>query len=363
MPSRSRKWLGVLWLVMAFSYYKAFTTDATQAGSADSTNFPITINVTDTDLRTAGNGGYLQNANGYDARPYSDTALTGALTFELVYYNATTGQLEMHVKVGTLSHTVNLASYLAFGDASISTDGSSTSTWDSNFKGVFHLKDGSTLSVADSTGLNTATNNGATATTGQIDGGAAFSSQYIDGGNAAAITSNALTISAWVKPSVTSRGDLVTRWTNGVSASQFNLLYGLTSGKPQFYVSDTTALTSGVGVTAMSTGTWYLLHGRDNGTNIDIFLNAGSQATLSFAHTLVTASLANYRFGNNANADGSYTGALDEIRISNSVRSTSWMTSEYNNQKPSSTFLTWGSLVVVGGGGTARVRMPLLGVS
>jgi len=44
--------------------------------------------------------------------------------------------------------------------------------WDANYKGVFHLKNGVTLSGADSTGQNSATNITATATPyGQIQSG------------------------------------------------------------------------------------------------------------------------------------------------------------------------------------------------
>src|ERR1035437_6125962 len=105
---------------MAFSWLKSLTLDHTQAGTADSTDWPLTIWVTDADLKTVGNSGYVQNANGYDIRPYSGSGLSSALTFELVSYNASTGAVEMHVKVPTLSHTADTVIYLGFGDATIS---------------------------------------------------------------------------------------------------------------------------------------------------------------------------------------------------------------------------------------------------
>src|SRR6185436_5508529 len=134
---------------MSFAYYKTATLDHTQAGVGNSTNWPLTINVTDADFKTVGNGGFVQNANGYDIRPYSDSALTTPLTFELVNFNAATGALEMHVKIPTLSVSVDTVIYIAFGDSGISTDGSSSSTWDSNFKMIQHLPNGSSLSAND----------------------------------------------------------------------------------------------------------------------------------------------------------------------------------------------------------------------
>src|SRR5438552_1444892 len=77
---------------------------------------------------------------------------------------------------------------------------SSTGTWDSNFKGVWHLPNGTTLTPNDSTSNS---NNGTlvntpTATSGQIDGGANFvsgSNQYI---TAPAIEpTSALTVEGW----------------------------------------------------------------------------------------------------------------------------------------------------------------------
>src|SRR3989344_6655431 len=131
----------------AFGYYKSVTLAEAQSGTADSTDWPLTIalgygpQAADADLKTVANGGYVQNSSGYDIRPYSDSALTTALTFELVNYDGVNGKLEMYVKIPTLSASTDTVIYLAFGDSGISTDGSSTATWDSNFKGVWHLKE------------------------------------------------------------------------------------------------------------------------------------------------------------------------------------------------------------------------------
>jgi hypothetical protein len=53
-----------------------------------------------------------------------------------------------------------------------------------------------------------------------------------------------------------------------------------------------------------------------------------------------------------------YGGYLDEVRISNAVRGDSWRTAEYNNQKPSSTFLTFGALTPVGTTGKRFFLIP-----
>jgi hypothetical protein len=74
--------------------------------------------------------------------------------------------------------------------------------WDSNFKGVWHLPNGMTLTANDSTSNgNNGTISGATATTGEIGGGASFSG----GSNKITISTTGslsapFTIEEWVKP-------------------------------------------------------------------------------------------------------------------------------------------------------------------
>ena len=158
---------------MAFGYYSPVTVNAAQVPSAQ-TNFPMLVSYTDARLKTVGNGGHVQNANGYDIRPY-DGIGGSAMTFELERYNASTGEVIMWVLVPSCD--VGSIVYLYYGDATISTNGSSTSTWDSNFKRVLHLPNGTTLGALDSTSnADNGTITTPTAATGQIDGGGLFNS-------------------------------------------------------------------------------------------------------------------------------------------------------------------------------------------
>lgn len=317
----------------------------------------------DADLKTVGNGGFVQNSNGYDIRPYSDAALTTALTYELVYYDATTGKLEMHVKIPTLSHTVDTVIYLAFGDVSISTDGSSTGTWDSNFKGVYHMKDGTTLAVTDSSQSgNNGTNVGtATATAGEIDGAAnlvASSVQYVDAGNNSSFDfTTGFTLSAWIN--VTSLADLnYAIWkgdTTAVSPNFGNLynLVVLTNGKVETLVTNSARTNIYVkdSTTTLSTSTWYLISSAfDASTNsLYVLINGaveGAAVTTSGNQATSTSAV---QFGADHSGAGNYTNyanaKIDEVRLSDIARSSSWLLSDYNSQKASSTFITWGTKV------------------
>ena len=72
---------------MAYSYYRSLTINRSTCGAGTFSNFPVGFignSTTDTWLESVGNGGRIQNANGYDIAFFSDSALTTALKFERV---------------------------------------------------------------------------------------------------------------------------------------------------------------------------------------------------------------------------------------------------------------------------------------
>src|SRR5262249_20339432 len=138
---------------------------------------------------------------GFDIRFYSDITLLTSLSFELERFVATTGQIIFWIKVPSLSSSADTTIYIAYGDAALNTNASSTATWDSNYKAVYHFGDGSTVGLNDSTSnANTLTNHGATATTGQVYGAVnlvAASLQYLDHASFVLGTTS-LTVEAWI---------------------------------------------------------------------------------------------------------------------------------------------------------------------
>ena len=198
----------------AYSNSRTITVDHTLVGASDSTNFPLAVAGTYTDLRTVGNGGSVQNSSGFDVVFTSDAGCTTLMTFEMESYSATTGAFAFWVKIPTLSHTVDTIFYMCYGDASVTTfqGGATGAVWDSNFKAVWHLPNGSTLSGSDSTSNAVSlTNAGGVAAAGAIDGGASFSGGsgvQMDTANnpysSATFSGSGLTLSAWVNPTFVS---------------------------------------------------------------------------------------------------------------------------------------------------------------
>src|SRR5262249_33478495 len=132
------------------------------------------------------------SSNGYDIIFTSDSACTVKLSHEIENYTAATGAVSMWVKVPSITSSADTTIYLCYRNSAITTSQEDiTNVWDSNYLGVYHLPNGASLTANDSTsnGYNL-TVSSATATTGQISGGAYFN------GTTAQLTESSMTISA-----------------------------------------------------------------------------------------------------------------------------------------------------------------------
>lgn len=356
--------------MMAFSYRRTITIDYTKCGTANSTDFPMLISGTYdgtggiADLRTTGNGGKVTNASGYDIGFYSDAALTTKLSWETEQYTATTGLVKYWVKIPTLSASADTVIYLAYGNSAISTDQSAaTTTWDSNYLGVYHLGDGTTLSVADSMNIHNGTNNSATATTGQIYGGVNYSgsSQYIALGNIATFSdTQTVTLECWLKSSTNGQW-LMGNIQYGKSGVGLNLGLG-TANKAAMMIGNYSGAGDGGGIrhasggTSVQDGTWRHVvatyDGSQSSAGIKIYLNGVAESMTSNSNTAPSV-FDNTAFRLGSIPYGYYATAVnDEIRISNTARSVSYALASYNNQNSPSAFYTLGSEVIIPRGGT-----------
>ncbi len=324
---------------------KQITIDHNKVSSGPHTNFPMLFSVTDTDLKTTANGGKVGLSTGLDM-VFTSSDGTTKIPYEMESYTASTGQTIAWVQVPTLSSTVDTVIYLYFGNASASDQSQATSVWDSNYKGVWHLPNGSSLTSLDSTtNANNGTLSGSTvpsATTGQVDGGASFNgtSAYIEASNNSSLQPTNGTVSAWIK-------------TSGAGSSYRGVVvkqsyYGFFLVDNVFGIYDwgsSNFRSSGVNV---GNGSWHLLtesfqSGSTNGT----ILYVDGSSVLTTTMTGVT-NLCKFEIGVGGEIGGSggcangnsqlYGGTIDEPRISNIVRSAGWITTEYNNQFSPSTF-------------------------
>jgi hypothetical protein len=306
-------------------------------------------------LKTQANGGQVANANGYDILFFSNSSLTTRLKWETERYIATTGEVIYWVKVPTLSSTVDTNIYMAYGNSSITTDQSTpTEVWDTNYKGIWHLPNGTTLTASDST-TNAYTGtlvNSPTATTGIVDGAGSFVSStpsYVNfGNNIGNYLTGDVTLEAWVYRSVNSFGWLFTKTGGGagnypqpfdsnftnVSGGKFSIVQGDTSNN-----YDTWDSTSSV-----PTGSWFHIAAwiSNSGTpsrSAKFFINGVADIAVNSVSSTFTPTngTGNAMLANRMDNSG-FDGFIDEMRVSNSIRSDGWIATNYNNQSSPSTF-------------------------
>src|SRR6185436_4486853 len=130
---------------------------------------PVLISVTDANLQAGA------QASGNDIL-FTDGDGVTKLAHEIEKYSSVNGNLIAWVQVPSVSPTSDTVLYLYYGNGSAADQQNRTAVWDSSYKGVWHLPNGSTLTAGDSTGNG---NHGTIvgnvlAGTGQMDGGAGF---------------------------------------------------------------------------------------------------------------------------------------------------------------------------------------------
>lgn len=336
------------WFDTSYHYKKQITLSHAQvSGGSNLSNFPVLISQVDPDLKTEAHGGKVQNASGYDII-FTDSTETVKLDHEIENYIASSGEIEMWVRIPTLSASADTIIYMYLDNSTISSSQANpTGVWDSNYISVYHLA-GPGPSTADSTSnANTGTNHGVLPVAGQIAGGASFdgSSQYIDCGAATDFDiTAAITLSAWINDQNISQAwqGIVGKQTG--STGYYQLVLEATTRQPALWLNISGYGWSGAirSSTTLTQGAWYYIVGTYDGTIATIFVN-GSLNSASYGNALISSPTTPVYIGQNNNSY--FNGDEDEIRISNVARSAGWIMTEYNNQRSPGTFYSCGPLI------------------
>lgn len=332
---------------MAQLYYSPVTVNTGQVPSTQ-TDFPVLVSYTDARFKDVAHSGHVNSSSGFDIRPYSDSGLTTALTYELERYNAATGEVVMWVKRSSLAD--GNVTYLGYGDTTLTTDGSSTATWSNGFTDVMHLRAASPISYADSSGNFTPGQgpNAPTSTSGKIGDGASFLATGTQSVNCTQSTNGtnytALTYSCWVNPVTLPAAYNAVIFKNPNNTT-YNGLLVKSNGKLFAATKATTQLTyDGTGSHTLSTGTtWYYLTLTYNSTaGLIAYVNGASDNTVA-ANGNGGSITADVYAGLDQQNGRYWNGKMDEIRLANVARSADWITTEYNNQSAPGTFATLGT--------------------
>ena len=229
------------------------------------------------------------------------------------------------------------------------------SVWDSNFKMVQHMADATTSTTYDSTsndndGTKLSANNPLEAT-GKIGEGQDFSSDYINS-NSSAISSSLditaeVTLEAWVYSDADGAWQTIVSRRGGIAAAQYGMskeagnkigFAGGATGGCWWWpgASNTTIPTNGW---TYVTVTW-----KNSDTSYAYYFNGEGDGNGTYANHGITSQGHNVGIGKNV--DDSYypetfNGDIDEVRISNIVRTADWIKASYNSGNDS--LLTYGS--------------------
>ncbi len=357
-------------LITAFIYKKKLKFDTTATGanvSSNQLNFPICVHINSlswADATERTNFFNISNINGKRIQ-FFDADSTTNLSYEVEYYNSSTSEAIYWVKVPQVDGN-STADYIwvAFGNDPNSTNqDDATNVWDANYKAVWHLGDNSwgiSPEVKDSTVVSIdGTNVGTTDRAGIVRQGRDFdgTNDYIAAeANAAQDITGVFTLSGMVYidslPGTGKNTNIATINEGGAPADIYDKTVRLFStGILKGHVYDGASKDSPG--KAITTGAWHYFAIYYDGSkiyaNVDGVADAGTSAGASYNFTdprlLLGAKVPSA-------ADSAwFNGALDEIRISNTNRSTNWQKLEYYSLKKinfnGDSWLSWDAALTV----------------
>jgi len=355
------KRLALLFLLISpawgqFAWKAQLTYDHTKAGTNDTTNFVALVYASNASLKLTGAGGKVQSSAGADILFFTDSTLGTQVPSQIDYYDSTNGILWAKALVSDLSVSTNGSIYIGVGNASPPAR-TTAGLWDSNYKGVWNFKNGTTLDLTDATGNgnNGAVNNSPTAATGQVDGaatltrGAGFDNDVtIPYSSSLNITGKLITLECWIKRTIsTAYGDIF-YGPYGSNQGYFFQLNASTTSSFELGVRGVAGPTFG----AMAQDTnWHHVVLVSDSSHVTAWVDGQTSAGVGTSSSILSASSGTASIGPASGpASNGYT--LDEVRLSATNRASSanysYVTANYNNQLTpgnigSAGFWTWGS--------------------
>jgi hypothetical protein len=327
-------------------YRKQIIIDSSKV-TADLTNFPVLINITDSDLANDA------RPDGYDIVFTQLDGIT-SLNHEIESYNSALGELFAWVSIPFLSSSSDTIIYMYYGNSDIVTQSNPNDVWDSNYVLVHHLEETSGTSYDSTSNNNDGSPQGGVTqdAAGKIDGADDFDgdADYIDiSTNDSLNITTAITIEAWVKPDGIDHTDVdlcvVSKLDNTDRAYQFGINDDAGEADDwDFRLSSDGTSSDGFkhDSNSVDNNAWQYMVGTWDGSYMRMYKNGvelGGQSSFSGP---IYQSAADLWIG-----DGTYYGSmdgwLDEVRVSNIARSASWINTSFQNQDDPTSFFSLGS--------------------
>jgi len=294
---------------------------------------------------------------------------TTELAREIVSFSVSAETGEIHYKYsGTLSSSVDTDIHVyADGSSSEPAAGStygSEAVW-SDYDYVSHNGGGGTDSTGG--GLTGTANGGVTSggTSGKLGDATLYdgTGDYFSYGDVLDYVGNVnVSLSAWAKRNGVQPDfwSFISKQNGSSDADQYEIR-GANAGikhNPVMQVVTNGAVyrssspTLGGSIT-MADDTWYLFHGQIVASTgvISLSMNASSAGSRTFSGYSIQNTTSPFKVGvQTVSSSRFFKGDIDEVRVGQTIRTTNWITTEYNNQNSPSTFY---SVAAVAGGSTS----------
>ncbi len=338
----------------AFGYKKTITINKAQV-QGSLVNFPVLISLTDPELKSTSNSGKVASALGYDL--VFTASSNQKLSHEIEKYDPSSGQLIAWVKVPTISSAADVSLNLYFGNSSTQDQQDKQNVWDSNYKGVWHLGDGDSTSdsfyqdsTSNSVDFTMVDEDGDTnQVAGKMGNGMLFNgdADYMYGpANGLKLTGTGFTMSAWVRMANTNDDNPIFWWDDSSGGSY--ILYAKDGGSndrpfaairtASGQVSASTNYSSG---SIFTTDNWVYMVGTYDGSDVSVYYDTNKADSSPQTGNMSYAGYGTQRLNLFKSSGAKYrAGGLDELRISNTARSSDWIKTEYNNQSNPASFIS-----------------------
>lgn len=249
------------------------------------------------------------------------------------------------VRVPTIDATDTDHIWLYYGNSGVKDEQNATALWE-GFLGVYHLSPiaGMSLQVTDSTGTSHGTwdnNQIGGFGPGKINQAVSLDGVHFihigDNGNVAADPGEARTVEAWVKASNVQNQAIVYEegqcvgWSLGMNASSEYVGTFITDSIDPPCDPGTTEYE--VTASAMA-GTWhYLTLVVDRpGLEMRLFVDGTLMTVTNIDNTDIADGNGVFRIGSDHNGgEGTFVGAIDEVRVSSSARSAGWIAAQHKS--------------------------------
>jgi hypothetical protein len=354
------------WYNSNWQYRKRITIQSSQVSGGPHSNFPVLIKLT-SDAELAANA---QN-NGDDIL-FTASNETTKIPHEIERFNGSTGELHAWVRVDSISSSNNKDIYMYYGNGSATNQENATGVWSNGFQGVWHLDESPDDDTTGAHEDSTSNSNDGTARDFQDgDGGSTSATGIAGGANSYAYEADDrveipddstleptgdLTAQAWVKFDSNPDGHIIYRQRTCSPCYSFMIYVEPSTDRARFDWYNSSGTSHQVEMSgSLATDTWYLIAGiHDASENkVKLYVKGGystSTASTSSSGTMFPADQT-LQIGASWSGGDSPDGIIDEVRISNVVRSNDWLATEYTNLTDPGNFIVLHAYESEGGGG------------